>query len=86
MSEDCLPGPGRRRRIRGQVVVLIVILLLAMAYSLALIWLEVSPELTIAVLGAVAAVTARLCRSLAAGPADDRGIALDEGGDLNGTS
>jgi len=86
VSEDFLPGPGRRRRIRGQVVVLIIILLLAMAYSLALIWLEVSPELTIAVLTAVAAVTARLCRSLATGPGDDRGITPGEGGDRDGTS
>ncbi|MEU7903571.1 hypothetical protein [Actinoplanes sp. NPDC049118] len=70
MSDGDIPGPGPRRR-RGQVVVLIVILLLAMLYSLALLWLDVSPELTIAVLGAVAAVTVRLCRSLTSGP--DRG-------------
>jgi hypothetical protein len=67
MSDDCLPEPGTRRR-RGQVVVLIIILILAMGYSLALIWLKVTPELTIAILGTVAAVTVRLCHSLTTEP------------------
>lgn len=67
MLDGCIPDPGARKR-RGQIVVLIVILLLAMAYSLALLWLRVTPELTIAVLGAVTAVTIRLCRSLTGDP------------------
>jgi len=67
MSDDgCITDPLPRRR-RGQVVVLVMVLLLAMAYSLALLWLNVSPQLTIAVLGTVAAVTVRLCRSLSNG-------------------
>jgi hypothetical protein len=78
MSDARLPDPDPRRR-RGQVVVLIVILLLAMMYSLALIWLDVSPEFTIAVLGTVAAVTVRLCRSLASGAEHKSGTTPPEG-------
>uniref|UniRef100_UPI003F4996BB hypothetical protein n=1 Tax=Actinoplanes sp. CA-084688 TaxID=3239901 RepID=UPI003F4996BB len=62
MTQSCVPtSPGPRRR-RGQVVVLIIILLLAMVYSLALLWLEVSAELTITVLSTVTAVTVQLFR------------------------
>jgi len=67
-DDGCITDPLPRRR-RGQVVVLVTVLLLAMAYSLALLWLHVSPQLTIAVLGTVAAVTARLCRSLSSSTA-----------------
>lgn len=57
----CLPDPVPRRR-RSQI--LVVILVLAMAYSLALLWLHVPPQFTIAALGSVAAVTIRLLRVL----------------------
>ena len=66
-DDGCIIDPLPRRR-RGQVVVLVMVLLLAMAYSLALLWLHVSPQLTIAVLGTVTAVTVRLCRSLSSSP------------------
>ncbi|MFC4066809.1 hypothetical protein [Actinoplanes subglobosus] len=63
MNPVCLPEPAPRRR-PGQVVIVLAVLLLAMTFCVTLLAMQASAELTITLLGAVAAITAQLSRLL----------------------